>query len=328
MVLARQDKPMQIDARLTRLEDRGLFAVRFKALGSACSFQFAAASQEKANAFVRASIGWIAGFEMKYSRFRDDSLLSRINRSAGREWVEVDEEAEALFALCDELSFMTQGLLDPTSLPLIQLWDYRRMPREMPTDDEVESARSLVGWSKVERKPGSVFLPKEGMSLDFGGFGKEYAVDQVISIARSHGLPCCLVDLGRDVRAYGAPPGLPAWHIGLEDPSAPGSTWSGLALVDCGLASSGDYRRFFEYQGNRYGHIVDPRTGRPVSNETLSVTVVSNSCLEAGILTTSAFVLGQPDGIDLVESTLGSEGCLVLKDGIYQSSGFSQFLTQ
>src|SRR6185436_16996322 len=107
-----------------------------------------------------------------------------------------------------------------------------------------------------------------------------------------------LVDFGHDLRAVGAPPGRPAWHIGLEDPQKPGTSAGSMAIVGKGVASSGDYIRRFVIDGKRYGHIVDPRTGRPVANGCVQATVTAASCLQAGVLSTTAFVLGVPQGIE------------------------------
>ena len=107
------------------------------------------------------------------------------------------------------------------------------------------------------------------------------------------------------------PLGPPAWHIGLEDPRRPGQTWSSLAVAGSkGVASSGDYLRCFHLNGQRYGHIIDPRTGRPVANGCLQTTVVADTCLQAGVVATAAFVLGMNDGIDLIQNCQRVEGLL------------------
>jgi thiamine biosynthesis lipoprotein len=295
----------------------------FAALGTNCIIQYAApAGDPQAAAFERAVTGWVHAFEAKYSRFRPDSLLSRINAAAGRDWVEVDAEMDGLLKLCDTLHFMTQGILDPTTLPLIRLWNYKTDTPRVPTDAEIAAARALVGWKKVQRAPGKVFLPEPGMALDFGGFGKEYAVDLAAQIAIDHGIPSALVDFGHDLRAVGVPPGRPAWHIGLEDPHRPGETAGSVAVIGRGVASSGDYIRRFVVGGRRYGHILDPRSGRPVAHGCLQATVIAGSCLQAGVLSTTAFVLGVPAGIDFIQACPGAEGLLVTERARAQTRGF------
>jgi thiamine biosynthesis lipoprotein len=297
----------------------------FRALGTQCEVQYTGDAAQAA-AFEIAAMAWVNAFEAKYSRFRPDSLVSRINAAAGRAWIDVDGEMEALLKLCDTLHFMTQGVLDPTSLPLLRLWDYKAEKPRVPTDAELAAARALVGWKKVQRSPGKIFLPEPGMALDFGGFGKEYAVDMVAQLAVEHGLPCALVDFGHDLRAIGQPPGRPAWHIGLEDPRNPGATAGSIAVVGKGVASSGDYLRCFVVDGKRYGHIIDPRSGRPVANGCTQATVVANSCLQAGVLSTTAFVLGVPAGIEFIQSCPGCEGLILTSQARAQTRGFFNYV--
>ena len=307
--------------------DVPLRRLAFPALGTLCEVQYAAPGGDaQATGFERAAQAWVTRFEAKYSRFRPDSLLSWINAAAGREWVAIDEEMEGLLKLCDTLHFMTQGVLDPTTLPLIALWNYKADTPRIPSAAEIAATRALVGWKKVQRAPGKVFLPQPGMALDFGGFGKEYAVDVTAQIAVDHGITSALVDFGHDLRAVGAPPGRPAWHIGLEDPLKPGSSSGSMAIVGKGVASSGDYIRRFVIEGKRYGHIIDPRTGWPVSNGCIQSTVVTSSCLQAGVLSTTAFVLGVPKGIDFIQSCPGAEGLLITDRVRAQTRGFFNYV--
>jgi thiamine biosynthesis lipoprotein len=302
----------------------------FSALGTNCEVQFdAPGGQEQAGEFKRRAIAWVESFEAKFSRFRPGSLLSRINAAAGREWVEVDGEMEMQFELCDTLYFMTQGILDPTALPLLGLWNWKAEKPSIPAAGCISDALRLVGWPKVLRKPGLVFLPESGMGLDFGGFGKEFAVDRVAQIAAECGLANVLVDFGHDIRALGAPPGRPAWHIGLEDPEKPGRAWASTALSGGrGIASSGDYLRSFTHDGRRYGHIVDPRTGWPVCNGCTQATVIASTCLQAGVLSTTAFVLGVTKGIEFIQACPGAEGILLAGRTRAQTRGFYNYVVE
>lgn len=307
--------------------DVPLRKLAFPALGTNCEVQYAApAGDGQATAFERAVVAWVAAFEAKYSRFRPDSLVSRINAAAGREWVEVDAEMEVMLKLCDTLHFMTQGVLDPTALPLLRLWNFSGETSVPPAEADVAAARARVGWKKVQRAPGRVFLPEPGMALDFGGFGKEYAVDIAAQIAADHGIPSALVDFGHDLRAVSAPPGRPAWHVGLEDPLKPGAVAGSLAVVGRSVASSGDYIRRVVIGGRRYGHIVDVRTGWPVHNGCLQATVIAGTCLQAGVLSTTAFVLGVPKGIEFIQACPGAEGLIVTERARAQTRGFFHYV--
>ena len=190
--------------------------LRFMALGTTCRW-VTVGSSEAIRRFDGEALGWLAAFEAKYSRFLPDSWISVLNASAGGASVASDPEIDRILALCHEMHFLTRGVFDPTALPLIQLWDWRRA--QIPTDPQIEAARQCVGWRKVERKPGSVKLSDPGMCLDLGGMGKEYAVDQVALLARQCGLTGALVDFGADIRVTGLPAdGRPGWHLGRLSP--------------------------------------------------------------------------------------------------------------
>ncbi|HXN36356.1 MAG TPA: FAD:protein FMN transferase [Opitutaceae bacterium] len=313
--------------RSTAGDDLPLRRLKFRAMATDCELQYAAPGGDaQAAAFEKAAEGWVHAFEAKYSRFQPASIVSRINAAAGREWVPVDAETEGMLSLCDTLHFMTRGILDPSALPLIGLWNWKAAPPSVPSAAAIAGAMRLVGWSKVRREPGRVFLPEPGMALDFGGFGKEYAVDIVSLIGKDHGIAASLVDFGHDIRAAGAPPGRPAWHIGLEDPKKPGTTWASIALTGRSVASSGDYIRNFTVDGRRYGHIIDPRTGWPVSNGCTQATVIADTCLQAGMLSTSAFIAGVDMGLELIRSCPGAEGIILTEKERAQTRGFFNYM--
>lgn len=294
-------------ARMTAAVGGGL-ELTFQAMGTRCRVVLNA-PDSPARMAAADLVAWVARFEATYSRFLPDSLIGQINAAAGRHAIALDTEADGLLALGEQLWFLTRGLLDPTVLPLVRIWDWR-MGR-VPGPEEIEAARRVVGWRRVRRGPGWVFLPEAGMSLDLGGIGKEYAVDQAVALAARPGVAGVLVDFGADVRVLGDPPdGRPAWVIGLEDPLAPGETWCRVALRQGAVATSGDYLRRFQSEGRGYGHILDPRSGRPVDNPCRAVHVVAPSCTQAGMLSTAAFVLGGEEGRRLIDSTPGAEGAL------------------
>lgn len=301
----------------------------FRAMGTLCQVTFYPTDSRVAGEqFKAAAIRWVAEFEARYSRFLPDSLVSRINQSAGQNWVELDEESERLFALCHELCFLTRGAFDPTAMPLIKLWNWKATPPVLPTDAEIQATKQFVGWNKVQRRPGAIYLPREGMSLDLGGIGKEYAVDRVMQIAAQHGIANVLVDFGQDLCMRGQPPSKPAWHIGLEDPANPGKCWAGLAVKDRAVATSGDYLRNFQINGRRYGHIIDPRTGYPVDNGSRAVSVIAPNCTVAGILSTSAFILGPTEGLNLIGNYMGADGCIITDNSRHETRKFHEYVTR
>lgn len=299
----------------------GFRRVRWQALGCLCEIVWdASGNNSTASLQIEHSlIDWVEGFEAAYSRFRSDSLLSRINQSAGGDWVAIDQETELMLDLCDSLNFVTRGVLDPTASPLVKLYYKAERP---PEAEAVRAAMGLVGWRKVERRSGAIRLPS-GMSIDFGGFGKEYAVDRVAGfLTDEFGVSNFLINLGNDIRVSGHPGEREFWQVGVESPFEPDQLLTSIALTDGAVAASGDYRRFFISGGKRFGHIVDPRTGYPVANRCRAVHLIGGNCLEAGIHSTSVFILGIPDGLDLVDTTFGLEGIIICENESFRSQNF------
>lgn len=292
-----------------------VFQLKFRAMGTDCSMVYRAASWASADRFREQVLRWLAQFEETYSRFRPDSLISRINAAAGVAPVKIDAETESIFSLCDWFHWTTHGVFDPTTLPLLRLWDYHKAQPVLPPGEQVDRARALLGWRRVQREPGSIYLPEPGMAIDLGGIGKEYAVDRVMSQALQYGLQDVLVDFGHDVRVHGQPPEGGAWRIGLEKADDPGQCWGGVAVTDRSVCTTGDYLRNVVVDGRVYGHVVDPRTGYPVSHGVRSTCVIAPTCTEAGMLSTASFIMGPVDGLAFLESYYQAEGCLTLQDG-------------
>lgn len=296
----------------------------FPGLGTTNELLYRAVSAGRARAFEAAAVEWIRRFEARFSRFRPDSLIGRINAAAGGAAVETDAEADELFALCDWFHWRTGGLFDPTSGPLVELWDYRRAEARPPSEVELEAARARVGWKRVERSAGRIRLPVAGMRIDLGGIGKEYAVDRLVKLAGEHGIVDVAVSLGRDIRVAGSPPEGGAWRIGMEHPGEPDRCWGGVALEDSALCCSGDYRRYFKHGGRRYGHLLDPRTGRPAENGCRAIWVVAPSCTEAGALATAAFIAGPEEGAAMVEASHHAAACFWTDRGIMKTRRFER----
>jgi thiamine biosynthesis lipoprotein len=331
MVLTATEPTQAVQERVSRSAYRaiegGLCKLSFHAMSTICQVHCQAPDPAAAYAFQEEVLQWVGWFEARYSRFLPGSLISRINDAAGKEWVDVDLETDALFNLCQEMIFFTRGVFDPTALPLIRLWNWKAKPPVVPTGEAIRDALSLVGWSKVQRRPGAIFLPRAGMCLDLGGIGKEYAVDRVMTLALQRGFVNVMVDFGQDVRVHGQPPGKPAWHIGLQDPRDLNRCWKGVATSNGAVATSGDGVRHFVVNGRRYGHILDPRTGYPVNNGTLSVSVIAPHCTFAGILSTTAFVMGLKEGLEMISLCPGVEGCITTETARNQTRKFHAYTT-
>jgi thiamine biosynthesis lipoprotein len=281
----------------------------FRAMASPCSIQLDGQDERTMRQAAAEAITEVQRIEHKYSRYREDSIVSRINQSAGGAAVDVDAETADLLGFAHSLWLMSDGLFDITSGVLRKAWDFRAA--RLPETAVLQAVLARVGWDKVERSGSAVRLALPGMELDFGGFGKEYAADRAAAVLHSHGMHHALVNLGGDLHALGAR-ALPelqdntAWQIEIQHPrpdTASGkSSLAVLALQQGGLATSGDYERFFIHDGQRYCHVLNPRTGWPVTHWQ-SVSVLAANTTTAGALTTIA-MLKEADALDW----LGTQG--------------------
>ncbi|CCU71726.1 FAD:protein FMN transferase [Thalassolituus oleivorans] len=223
--------------------------------------------------------------ETKYSRFRPDSILSKINSSDGQKTT-IDAETHYLLNYASVAFELSDGLFDITAGVLSKLWDFRN--GIIPSPETIRTNLAYVGFQHIRFNSNSIILPA-GMSLDFGGIGKEYAVDCAAAICKSAGITHGIIDLGGDLHVIGPQPDNRPWKVGVRNPRAPENAIAELAITQGGLSTSGDYERYFEHSGKRYCHLLLPKTGMPVSYWA-SVSVVAPSCLLAGTLSTIAML--------------------------------------
>lgn len=231
------------------------------------------------------------------SAYRAESDIGRINAAAGREPVRVSRETTGLVALSLKFAALSGGKFDPSVGPLVRLWGIGQGRTAPPTPDEVEAARGLVDYRRVmvDQVEHRVYLPQAGMALDLGGVAKGYAAERAGALLRRRGVRFALIDAGGNIVALGTRPDGRPWRIGLRHPRKSGEVLGVLSVVDRAVVTSGDYERYFEYQGRRYHHLLDPATGYPAGGAQ-SVTVVARSSTLADLLSTAAFVLGPEQG--------------------------------
>lgn len=285
------------------------FAFRAMAAGNEIQVQGVdAATAERAAALA---IAEVARIEAKYSRYRADSVVSTINARAGGEPVAIDAETASLLAYASACHRESGGLFDATSGVLRRAWRFDQA--RVPTSTELDVVTPLIGWQRVELDGSSVRLPLAGMELDFGGFGKEYAVDRAALVLREAGCECALVNLAGDVSIIGPQTDGTAWQVGIRHPRRDGGLLAKLPVMSGALATSGDYERFIEVDGVRHCHVLDPRTGLSARGFQ-SVTVHAGSCLVAGSATTIAMLKGREDGLAWLRA-LGLPHLCVLEDG-------------
>lgn len=270
-----------------------LFETEFRAMGGPGHLQVDAPDEPTAQRWMKAAIDEIDRLEIKYSRYRADSLLSRINAAAGGPALEVDEETVALLDYADELYRQSRGRFDITSGVWRRLWRFGQAGAAPPSAQELAALQALVGWKRVERSGDerrSVRLSVAGMEIDLGGIGKEYAVDRGIQCLADCGAQHALLNLAGDLCALGSKPDGSSWRVGIRNPFEPSAVIAEIELSHAALATSGDYERCLMHEGRRYGHLLDARSGWPVDHWR-SVSVKAPTALLAGSVSTLAMLM-------------------------------------
>lgn len=241
---------------------------------------------------ARRALAAFARVDSLMSNWTRTSEVARINRDAGAGPTGVHPEVAAVLATALDLWRASEGAFDVTVEPLVRLWGFLGGPRRVPADSEITAALAHVGAAKVrfDRAARTVWFASPGVRIDLGGIAKGHAVDAAAETLRAYGVRDALVDLTGNMVALGSPPDAPAWRIGIRDPRDRMTHFARLA-VDGAISTSGQYEQFVAANGRRYGHILDPRTGRPVDG-LISVTVVARTALLCDAWDTPLFVLG------------------------------------
>ncbi len=244
----------------------------------------------------------LAELEGLLSTYDPGSDVSRLNHSRSIQWTSVSQETADVVAEGIQVARYTEGAFDITCGPLVNLWGFgpdRQPLSQAPTDEQLAQAKAAVGLEYIEYQlnPPAVRKTKPEVHVDLSGVAKGYAADQIALLLREARIANFLVDIGGDMRARGVNPDERPWRIGIEAP-LPGvrSIHRVVELSDTALATSGDYRNYFEQDGRRYSHVLDPRTGRPIEHRLASVSILDPSCARADALATGLLVLGPEEG--------------------------------
>lgn len=255
----------------------------------------------------------IRQYERLFSRTIGDSDIGRLN-TAGGESVPVSPDTAALLQLGLDYAALSDGAFDMTIAPVSSLWHFSTEHPVMPSDEELAAALSSVGYIGLTVSDDSARLASPQMAVDLGGIAKGYIADRLAGELRAAGVDSALLDLGGNIYALGQKDGAD-WTVGIRDPADEQALAAVVSVADCAVVTSGSYERFFELDGVRYHHILDPATGYPVQNELASVTIVSAEAVVGDALSTACFVLGEKRGLELVESLDGVEALFISKDG-------------
>lgn len=269
------------------------------------------------------------------SNYKNDSELSQLNRKAAKAPFPCQGELLDVIEQSQYYSELSSGAFDITISPIVALWGFFNEKGHIPSDKEIGKLLPAVSYKNIvinknndPQKPNTVFFKNLSTQIDLGAIGKGYAVDKALEIIKKFGISNACINLGGNIYVLNTPPGKNAWKIGIQHPRDKNEILGYLELRDEATATSGDYERFFEINGKRYSHIIDPRTGRPVSS-TIAVTIVAPTGTQVDALSTSIFVLGPENGMKLIKNIPDTHAMIAYegKDGklmIDMTRGFAE----
>lgn len=291
------------------------FEVREPHMGTGVRIVLYAASQAQAGRAARAAFDRIAALDRTLSDYRPDSELMRLCASAADGPIEVSEDLFRVLAAAQVLAERSDGAFDVTSGPLTRLWRGARRLSELPAPARIDAARARAGWRRLHLDPvtrTAALAPD--MCLDVGGIAKGDAADQALAALADAGVIRALVAIGGDVAVSAPPPGRTAWAVDVASLDVPGAPRIGtLHLRDAAVSTAGDAEQWMRVDGRRYSHILDPRSGWPMTVRS-STTVIARRGLDADGLDTAAAVLGPDAGLRLVEDTDGAAVFMVREE--------------
>ena len=273
--------------------NKDYISAHFNAMASPCELLIDTTDQQLAEKLATIAQQETLRIEQKFSRYRDDNIIHAINHSIG-EPVEVDRETADLLDYAQQCYQISDGMFDITSGVLRRIWRFDGSSN-IPDQQRVSEVLKLVGWQKVKWQRPMITL-QPGMEIDLGGIGKEYAVDRVAQLLLADSNTSCLINFGGDLRVTAPRHDGSSWIIAVESPDASNTPQPGspsLLLSRGAIATSGDAKRYLLKDGVRYSHILNPKTGWPVTGGPRSITVAANTCTEAGILSTLALLHGK-----------------------------------
>lgn len=292
-------------------------------MGTRFEIQVVAGDAASARVAVEAAYAEIDRVEDLLSEWRETSEIAEVNRRAGRDAVRVGTDLYAVVERSIQIAGITDGAFDVTFAACGGLWSIRE--RRVPTDPQIEQCLVHVDYRRLVLDPAvsTIFLPTEAMRIGIAGIGKGYGVDRAAEVLEAHGVTDYIVDGGGDIRLSGSNVDRP-WVVGVADPRRPGELHASLEPGRGAIVTSGDYQQFFEKDGVRYHHILDPTTGRP-GRGAVAVTVVATTATDADALATGLFILGPERGIEIVEGLPGVEALIFGPDlAVHRSSGFPE----
>ncbi|SIQ14407.1 FAD:protein FMN transferase [Maribacter ulvicola] len=264
--------------------------------------------------YIDTAVAEITRIEKLISSWDVNSQTSDINRNAGIKPVKVDSELYQLIERAIGISKLTDGAFDISYASMDRIWKFDGSMTEMPSEEKIKESVAKVGYENIilDKENSTVFLKLEGMKIGFGAIGKGYAADKAKDLLISKGVPSGIINASGDMNTWGKQPNGKEWKVAITNPMNKNKVFALLPITDGAVVTSGNYEKFVNFNGTRYSHIIDPRTGYP-SSGIISVTVFAPKAELADALATSVFVMGKEAGIDRINQLPKIE-CIIIDD--------------
>lgn len=290
-------------------------------LGTVVEIQVRDADEQKAEHAITKAFAEVKRIDALFTTYNEESPVWKLNNTTDS-IIYVEPEIYSLIVLCDSITKLSSGSFDVSLDNLTKVWGFYTDNPQLPDKWEVESALKLSGWNNIELMTNNKIIKHSNVGLNFGAIAKGYAVDKAIEVLRIFGIKKALVNAGGEISVIGND-----WVVGIQHPREINSIIKKIKLNGYTVATSGDYEQYFEVDGVRYHHILDPKTGYP-SAGLQSVTIINKSNTIADALATGVFVMGKEEGMKLLESLDNAEAMIIDSNGnIFYSSGFEKYLT-
>ncbi len=298
-----------------------IFKKKQSLLGSPFEITVVAKDSVQGNLFSDLAIAEVKRIENLISDWIPTSQISKVNQNAGISPVKVDKEVFDLVERANKISKLTSGAFDISYASMDRIWKFDGSMKEMPTEEAIRKSVEKVGYQNIilNSKDTTIFLKNKGMKLGLGGIGQGYIADKIKALLQEKGCNSGLVNVSGDINTWGKQPNGNTWTVGIVNPMNKNKVFATFPLDDSAVETSGSYEKYVTFNGKRYSHIIDPRTGYPASG-IISVSVFAKQTELADALATGIFVMGVEVGLDLVNQLKGIE-CIIVDDkgGIHVS---------
>lgn len=300
----------------------------FYSLGTLNQLKVYGKNAEKA---IEESSEKLSEIDDKMSVFKESSEISKINENAGNKSQIVSKDTYYVIQKAIKYCSLSKGAFDITIRPIVGLWNIGKESARIPSVNEIKEKLKVVNYKDIvlDENNNTIFLKKDKQEIDVGGIAKGYAADEVKNILLQNGIKSALINLGGNIVVLGRKVDRTPWSVGIQDPfNIRGEFVLTISVINKSIVTSGNYERYFEKDGKRFHHIIDPSTGYPSESDILSATIISDNSIDGDGLSTGVYIMGIHKAMKLIEEIKGVDAIFITKDKeVYVTSGMRKNFT-